>query len=369
MFVVNATDADEPGTPNVNITFSLADPGLPFSIDSESGNITTLDGLQVRTYNIVVIATDDGMPSRSSSASFYVIVAAPNSYAPEFLGDLEFSVVEEEVQLGAAYTFDVRDMDIGDEGLVSLSLLPNNFSDAFNLSFTQETVTVGQLFQVSPFDRETTPNFTLLVLAEDQGNELFRQTSEATITVIVTDVNDNSPVFTESPYSVRVAEHTNISTVFLQVVAEDDDSGTNAEVYYEINEDITEFIIDPESGNISVNADLDRRHQSFYSFNVTATDRGVQPLSNTTTVYVTVTEINDNPPFFDPVLPDTITIPENTEPGYVLLNITADDNDTLSAGEVTLSVLQSGNVFALTEDNQLVLNEAVDFEVSGTIII
>lgn len=366
LFIVNVSDADEPETPSVDIRFSLDDPTLPFSIDPDLGNLTTTLGLEVRSYNIVVIAADAGTPPRSSAGSFYVTVAAPNFYDPIFQDSLEFSVVEEQVQPKAAFEFSVRDADTGDEGRVSLVLIPTNYSDAFNLSYfydNSQNLTVGQLIQVDAFDRESTTNFTLAIRAVDRGNELFRRTSEATIEVTILDVNDNSPIFLESPYSVRVAENANISSFILQVIAEDSDSGTNAEVDYKIDSDVTEFKIDEESGNISVIADLDRRLQSFYSFNITATDRGNPPLSSVTTVNVIVTEVNDNQPYFDPPLPGTITIPEDTEPGYILLNITARDNDTLSAGEVTIRLQQSGDVFALNEDNQLFLNQAVDYEV------
>ena len=371
LFVVNATDADEPGTPNVDITFSLANSSLPFSIDPVSGNLTTrllAPSLEVQLYDIVVVARDAGTPSRNSTASFFVDVAAPNFYQPVFQEDLEFFVLEEEVQQNDVFRFAVTDGDVRDEGRVTLTLLPSDYSDAFNLSFSYDDTlerTIGQLYQLDPFDRESTTNFTLFVRAVDEGNELFRRTSEATISVTVIDVNDNSPVFVDAPYSVRVPEHTNISTFLLQVVAEDLDSGTNAEVSYQIVPSISEFEIDMESGNITINTDLDRRSQSFYSFNITATDGGNPPLSNTTTVEVTVTEINDNRPYFDPPLISTIVIPEDTQPEFTLLNITARDNDTLSAGEVTIRLEQSGTIFGLNEDNQLFLNEEVDFEVSS----
>ena len=369
LFVVNATDADQRSTPNVDITFALADTSLPFSIDPVSGNLTThslAPELEVQLYNIVVVATDAGTPPLSSSASFYVNVAAPNFNNPVFQDNLEFSIVEEEIQQDAI-EFTVSDSDVGEEGRVSLMFLPSEYSDAFNLTFFYDesrNYTVVQLYQVDTFDHESTANFTLPVRAVDRGNELFRRTSEATISITVTDVNDNSAMFVDAPYSVQVPEHTDIGTFLLQVVAEDLDSGTNSDVFYQIDTSVTEFQIDMESGNITVNADLDRRHQSFYSFNVTATDRGNPPLSNTTTVEVTVTEINDNQPYFDPPLPPAIMIPEDTPPGYILLNITARDNDTLSAGEVTIRLDQSGKIFGLNQDDQLILDEGVDFEVN-----
>ena len=322
-------------------------------------------------YDIVVIARDAGTPSLNSSASFYVTVAAPNFYEPVFLDNLEFSIVEEEIQQNPI-RFTVSDSDVRDEGRVRLMILPSDYSDAFNLTFFYDEAqryTVGLLYQVNTFDRESTTNFTLPVRAVDQGNELFRRTSEATIDITITDVNDNSPIFVDSPYSVRVPEYTNIGTFLLQVVAEDLDSGTNAEVFYQIIPNSSEFQIDMESGNITVNAILDRRRQSLYSFNVTATDRGDPALSNTTTVEVIVTEINDNQPYFDPPLPSTIMIPEDTLPGFVLLNITARDDDTLSAGEVTIRLNQSGKVFGLDQDDQLFLSEGVDFEVRLITII
>ena len=85
-------------------------------------------------------------------------------------------------------------------------------------------------------------------------------------------------------------------------------------------------------------------------------------LSSNTTLNVSLIEVNDNPPIFDADTPSNITIPEDTDPGFVLLNISVSDADTGPSGEVELRLQQRGSVFRL-DGYSLVLNMAVDFEV------
>ena len=84
---VHATDADEGS--NGDITFSIADgnTGGAFEIDTASGVITvkgSIDHEKSSTFNLTVMATDNGVPSLSSIEAFVVNVIDINDNAPVF---------------------------------------------------------------------------------------------------------------------------------------------------------------------------------------------------------------------------------------------------------------------------------------------
>ncbi|NXS04317.1 PCDH7 protein, partial [Oxylabes madagascariensis] len=75
------------------------------------------------------------------------------------------------------------------------------------------------------------------------------------------------------------------------VVATDADSGKNAEITYSLEASPLSseapgsiFSIDPDSGDVSVQAVLDREQRDTYEFQVTARDKGVPSLQGSTTV-------------------------------------------------------------------------------------
>ena len=367
LFDVEGSDGDEANTPNTDLTFELADSTLPFSIDPDSGVITVDGLLEVRNYDIVVRVSDNGSPALNSTDSFFVEVVPANNYTPDFSPPFAFDITEEVVPFTPVFRFEVTDMDSGQEGTVNLTLLPSGYSSSFRLEFSYELgFTEGRLYLESSFNRESTTNFSLEVLATDVGHELFRRNASQEFSVTVLDVNDNFPAFIGAPYSARVGENATGGFSFFRVEAEDEDIGDNAELRFSL-EDGSDFDgtfqIDPVLGDVTVIGTLLRAVQSFYQLTVTVADQLGLPggLNASTTLDVTVVEVNDNFPVFNDT-PATVSITEDTQEGYVLANISVSDVDTGDAGVVDLSLSQTGSVFRL-EGDQLVLNQAVDFEV------
>lgn len=122
----------------------------------------------------------------------------------------------------------------------------------------------------------------------NQGQDVRYDT--ATVTITVTDLNDNPPVFVDSPYNVHVIENiaSNLPTLLTTVTAWDaDDSPLSAlsqdssgvrrhpQVRYLIKDgDKTLFRINETSGEIVVKRALDREQQAMYSLVVVAMDKG-----------------------------------------------------------------------------------------------
>lgn len=369
---VTATDGDQQDTLNSEITFSLNDGSLPFTINSTSGLITTQPNLLGQVYNIVVIAADNGDIPLSSSGTITVEVASPNFQAPVFPDVLAFSIEENSSPSGSLFDFTVTDSDAGMEGVVQLELIPSEFSGDFTLQLTLAANgrdAVGTLFyNGSGFDREMMSNFTLTVRATDQGSVLFRRSTEATLNVSIDDVNDSPPVFVDAPYTATVSETTPTGVSIGRARATDADEGTNAVITYSLDYAGSEFTIDTNTGDILVSGVLLVATQAFYSIGISASD-GASTVS--TYINITVTEVNDNRPMFSPRPQEVMMLPEDAEVGDILFNVSVVDADTGVSGEATLSIQQDGSTFrarSYQEVNQfyIALNEPLDFEVRNS---
>ena len=365
---VTAVDGDLQGTRNTEISFSLVDTTLPFAIDPVSGLLSTRQDspdLMGQVYNIQVVATDMGSPQLSSTGTIIVDVAPPNLFAPVFTFVTPATITENTTPQGVLYSFDVTDLDIGSEGEMRVVLLPGPYSSNFSLTDSPITngIQVGITYNGPGFDREQINNFTLTFRAEDQGNELFRRQTQDSVTFSVLDVNDNSPTLVGAPYSAMVSEGADVGDLVTTVVARDPDlTGT---VTFSTSLSGGDFSIDPNSGAVTVNAMLRVSTRDFYRFPITVSD-GVNSIESY--INITVTEVNDQIPMFEPVLPGSITIPETTPSGTTLLNFTVTDEDTGISGEISVSLLQTDDLFELgtysTNEHYISTTRAIDFEVS-----
>uniref|UniRef100_A0A1I8MKE0 Cadherin domain-containing protein n=1 Tax=Musca domestica TaxID=7370 RepID=A0A1I8MKE0_MUSDO len=154
----------------------------------------------------------------------------------------------------------------------------------------------------------------------------------AELIVELEDVNDNSPVFTQTQYAATVWEGNNKGTFVVQVSAFDQDTGPNSRILYHIvdgNHD-NAFVIEPAfSGIVKTNIVLDREIRDMYKLKVIATDEGVPQMTGTATIRVHIVDVNDNQPTFPPH--SVINVGEGTELGSVITTISANDVDTYPA--------------------------------------
>ena len=161
------------------------------------------------------------------------------------------------------------------------------------------------------------------------------------------DVNDNPPVFTETPpYDVElVEEDLNFPRVILKINATDGDIKRPNTIVFKINYNYTHngthsfrpFSINPHTGEIILQEKLDRDYpdgRPVWSFNVIASDEGGNKgsMDSTAVVNVRLIDINDNAPVFDRP-PYVGHILENSRPGSLIMTVTANDYDDPSVGQ------------------------------------
>ncbi len=138
-------------------------------------------------------------------------------------------------------------------------------------------------------------------------------------------------LFAEPLYEATLAENTAAGTNITSVSATDSDGTTpNNEVIYRIEGGARDkFRIDAQTGLVTVEsgANLDRDlYGSQYTLTVLAIDRGTPPKTGTTSVKITITDINNKLPEFDPAS-KVVFILENVGVGSPVFTYTATDTD------------------------------------------
>lgn len=275
-------------------------------------------------HTVKVICTDSGSPPKQSSTTFVVTVIDENDNVPVFPKHTYTVSIEENNPKGSSLlTVNAVDFDTG-----------INSELRYVLNETQ-----GYDFKIDPFsglitadfslDRENSSLISFEVLAIDGGDP--PETGTTTVSVLVTDQNDNPPVFTSDNYVFSVLENMarNVSVGILFAV--DADLGENKSIVFSIMPQYDSgipFAVLP-NGRIESTEVLDREIISKYHFSVVASDRGKPPLKSSAHVTINVLDTNDNSPefLFPNSMNNTIVISFQIPPNTVFATIKARDPD------------------------------------------
>ncbi|KAG9352451.1 hypothetical protein JZ751_020865 [Albula glossodonta] len=216
----------------------------------------------------------------------------------------------------------------------------------------------GDIHAMKRLDREEKAEYTLTAQVINRDtNEPLEPPSEFTIKV--QDINDNSPEFNDGPYHATVPEMSEVGTSVTKVTATDADDpvyGNSARLVYSILEGQPYFSIDPNTADIKVALHaMDREMREEYLVVIQAKDMGghMGGLSGTTTVTITLTDINDNPPKFEKNLYE-FTIPEDLGLGKPGGKVKANDRDVGENARSTYSIIDGNerDFFEITTDPQ-----------------
>ncbi|XP_054626521.1 cadherin-8 isoform X2 [Dunckerocampus dactyliophorus] len=231
----------------------------------------------------------------------------------------------------------------------------------------------GDIHAMKRLDREEKAEYTLTAqVINADTDEPLEPPSEFIIKV--QDINDNPPQFIEGPYRASVAEMSAVGTPVTRVTATDADDpvyGNSAKLVYSILEGQPYFSVDPNSATIKIALHgMDREMREEYLVVIQAKDMGghMGGLSGTTTVTVTLTDINDNPPKFSKSLYDFV-ISEDLPLGKMGGKVKANDRDIGENARSTYSIIEGDEqgVFEIITDAQtqegiLRLRKVLDFE-------
>ncbi|XP_056278326.1 cadherin EGF LAG seven-pass G-type receptor 3 [Pseudoliparis swirei] len=300
---LRATDLDSPSNANIRYRFvgdSAAIARGAFEIDPRSGLITTRGAVDREInehYTLQVDASDQGKEPgpRSATVKVFIAVLDENDNVPQFSKKRYVVAVKEDVRPHSEILrVSATDRDKDSNAAVHYNIISGNSRGQFSI----DSVT-GEIHVVAPLDYESEREYTLRVRAQDNGRPPLSNNT-GIVSVQVTDVNDNPPIFVSTPFQASVLESAPVGSSILHIQAIDTDSSDNARLEYRLTgtSSDTPFVINSATGWVTVSSILDRESVEHYFFGVEARDYGMPPLSVTASITITVMDVNDNRPEF-----------------------------------------------------------------------
>ncbi|KAM9414122.1 protocadherin-19-like isoform 9-T9 [Salvelinus alpinus] len=242
-----------------------------------------LDREQRDTYNLTIQAEDSGTPPLRATKSFVVKVTDENDNPPHFLKPhYQEMVLENNLPGSCLLAVSAVDPDLGMNGTVSYTIVPSEIKHMDVNTYVSINPS-GRIYSMRSFDHEYTRTFDFKVLARDQGNPSL--SSNATVRIVVLDVNDNTPVMTtpslvNGTAEVSIPRNAGVGYLVTQVKADDYDEGENGRLTYTISEgDRLFFEIDQVNGEVRSTKMFGEQVKSTYEITVVARDHGKPSLS------------------------------------------------------------------------------------------
>ncbi|XP_075902421.1 protocadherin beta-15-like [Nelusetta ayraudi] len=298
--IINVQDRDSENNRQVRCSIQQ---NVPFklvpSIKNYYSLVTTgqLDRELVSDYNITITATDEGSPPLSSSKTVHLSVADVNDNPPVFEEQSYSAYVSENNKPGSTLcSVTARDPDWRQNGTVIYSLLPGEVNGAPVSSYVSVNGDTGVIHAVRSFDYEQLRSLKVHVMARDNGSPPL--SSNVSVSVFVSDVNDNSPqILYPAPegnsfMTELVPKAAHGGSLVSKVIAVDADSGQNAWLSYHIvqSTDAGLFTIGVHSGEIRTQRDISESDSMKQNLIVAVKDNGQPPLSATCSMNLIISD-------------------------------------------------------------------------------
>uniref|UniRef100_A0A4W4H0P7 Cadherin domain-containing protein n=1 Tax=Electrophorus electricus TaxID=8005 RepID=A0A4W4H0P7_ELEEL len=347
---VSAVDADEGANGAVSYEFSrISDNAAQlFMIDKLTGKIEVIghiDYEEERYYEMRVQAKDGS--GLASTANIIIDITDVNDNAPKIiLTSVKIPIPENAIVGSEVAIINVQDKDSGDNQQIRCSIQQN-----VPFKLNPSIKNYFSLVTTNPLDRETEAYYNITITATDGGSPPL--SSSKTIHLMVSDVNDNPPIFEQKSYSAYVMENNKPGTSTCSVSARDPDWRQNGTVHYFLVSSEVSGI--PVSSFISINADTGVIHalrsfdyEQFRNFKVqvVARDNGSPPLSSNVTVSVFITDENDNSPQILYPAPEgkslmTEMVPKASLSGSLVSKVIAVDADSGQNAWLSYQIVKS----------------------------
>lgn len=352
---VQANDSEGP---RIVYTISEGDPFKQFSIDFNTGVIHVIQPLDFEThpaYKLNVRATDS-LTAAHSEVFLDIILEDVNDNAPVFLSKDYYANISEASVIGTSILqVDAKDSDTANNQEVFFQLVEEKVKSMFTIDRETGIISTAQVL-----DHEEIQQHKLRVRVVDGGVPSL--SSDVTVTIDVTDLNDNAPIFTEHTYKTVISELAPRGHFITQVQASDADSSDYNKLEFSIisGNDDQNFSIDKYRGAIAVSNHRRPHMQPLYHLNVSVSD-GV--FRSSALVMVTVTGANFHNPTFSQV-DYVVELVENSPVGTLVAEAKATDDDDGIYGEITYLIVNdfAKDKFSVNEDGDILTLESLDRE-------
>ncbi|KAK6309558.1 hypothetical protein J4Q44_G00194390 [Coregonus suidteri] len=278
-----------------------------------------------------------------------------NDNSPSFPSDHINIDISENAAAGTRFPLTIAyDSDSGQNGIKTYQVTRDDYNTfSLDLKLRGDGTIYPELVVQRPLDREDQSHHTLLLTAIDGGE--YPRSGSMQINVRVTDSNDNSPVFDKPAYMLELPENSPPGRMLIDLNATDQDEGSNGQVVYSFSGYASDrvqelFSIDPKTGVIKIQGEIDYEDSPTIEFDVQAKDLGPNPIPGHCKISVKVLDKNDNWPVISFVSVRQGAISEAAPPESVIALVRVTDKDSGRNGQLQCRVL--GNVpFRLQENN------------------
>ncbi|XP_068021722.1 protocadherin beta-15-like, partial [Melanerpes formicivorus] len=312
--------------------------------------------------NVRLTATDGGSPPRSGTAQVRIVVLDANDNTPMFTREVyEVRLPENSPPGQLVERVAATDTDEGSNGKVHYAFSETSEGSQQLFDLNPDT---GEIRVAGKLDFEEMKKHEMMVKATDGGG-LF---AHCKVQVEVVDVNDNAPEIQLTSHAASIPEDAPPRTVVALFSVRDRDSGENGRTECTIEGDLP-FTLSPTFGNfyeLRTNAALDRETTAEYNISIRATDWGPQRLSSRESLWVQVTDVNDNAPAFSQEL-YSMWVTENNSPMVRIGSVQARDADAGSNARVQYALVreegqEQAAVSVSSESGDVYVVRSLDYE-------
>ncbi|XP_030620846.1 neural-cadherin [Chanos chanos] len=372
---VHAVDADEGANGKVTYGFMHKDSTVPaFNIDPETGVIVTarrFDRERQREYAVTVTATDQAADPLIGICQLNILILDENDNSPKFENLRYEYFLREDTMVGTSFLrVAAHDDDYSSNAVITYSMSKEQ------PEYLRVNPVTGWIYVNQPISQRS--YITREIIATDGGN----RSSSVELAVTITNVKNQPPQWEKSSYEVVIPENTVRDTSIVTVKATSPLG--DPRVTYNLEDGMVpetnmpvRFYLTPNredgSASILVAEPLDYETTRNFILRVRAQNVAPVPLAAFTTVYVNITDVNDNVPFFTSSIYEA-SVTEGAEVGTFILQVSANDLDLGLNGKISYSLLndRSGDhqFFRIDPELGSIYTEAVfDRETKGSYLL
>ncbi|XP_068021725.1 protocadherin beta-15-like isoform X2 [Melanerpes formicivorus] len=321
-----------------------------------------LDREEQRQIKLLLTATDGGSPPKSGTAQIRIVVLDANDNTPTFSREIyEVRLAENSPAGQLVVRVAATDPDEGSNGKVQYTFTKSSEGSRQLFDLNPDT---GEIRMAGKLDFEETKIHEVMVRATDGGG-LY---THCKVHVEVVDVNDNAPEIQLTSHTASIPEDAPPRTVVALFSVRDQDAGDNGRTECTIDGDLP-FTLSPTFDNyyeLRTNAALDRETMADYNISIRATDWGPRRLSSRESLWVQVTDVNDNAPAFSQEL-YSMWVTENNSPMVRIGSVQASDADAGSNARVQYALVreegqEQAAVSVSSESGDVYVVRSLDYE-------
>lgn len=347
-----------------------------FSIDEYTGEISAnekLDREKRSAWRFLVLATDEDGEGLTGFADVIIQVTDVNDNSPLFLCISEgcfMGQIPEDAPADSSImemsAIDLDDPRAGKNAVITYSII-QNVQNEINLDLFSINPVTGTIYTVlGSLDREKEGKYLVVVEAKDGGD----LTGTGTATILVTDINDHAPAFTQKVYTAFVSEDASLNAEVIELPAVDSDEGLNSMLTFSIvgGDDDHKFFIESDRAEkhgiirLRKQVDFEKPHERVFNLTVKAEDLDFFSIAY---CVIYVEDSNDHSPMFYPQFYEVAGLAEDVPIGTKIVQVIAVDLDSGLNGRFSYHLLIKSDPkgqFSVVNDGWVIVAGLLDYE-------